>query len=482
MTNGNAATVLETASGTHAVVVGGSIAGLFAASVLARRFDRVTVVERDRFPAGPTFRKGVPQSRHSHVLWQHGIDLADSLLPGTSADLRTAGAVPVGLPSELLWLNAAGWGRQFPATHEILCCSRELMESVIRGRVAAPGVEFLQGHDVTGLLADESSGAVIGVKLRARPDRGQSHDGGLVDELSADLVVDASGRGSHAPRWLAELGYDAPPETRINSFLGYATRRYAIPTDVTAGWKIMFILPSAPDFPRGASLTPLEGDRWILTLNGAARDYPPTDEDGFLEFARSVRSPLLYEVLREAEPLTPIHGYQRTENIRRRYDKMPGMPARFIVLGDAACALNPVYAQGMTLAARQAAALDRSLGRWSGRSADLPRVARRAQRAAAKSVEGAWMIATGEDLRYPTTIGGQARLPDRLVQRYMDRVFWAACGSPAVATAVLDVLNLIDPPQALLHPRVMLSALTTRTGPLQVPPTPIRLAEQLLPA
>src|SRR5438105_4623386 len=123
MTNDDAATVLGTASGTHAVVIGGSIAGLFAASVLVRQFERVTVVERDRFPAGPAFRKGVPQSRHSHVLWQHGIDLADSLLPGTSADLRTAGAVPAGLPSELLWLNAAGWGRQFPATHEILCCS-----------------------------------------------------------------------------------------------------------------------------------------------------------------------------------------------------------------------------------------------------------------------------------------------------------------------------------------------------------------------
>jgi 2-polyprenyl-6-methoxyphenol hydroxylase-like FAD-dependent oxidoreductase len=417
------------------------------------------------------------------VLWQHGIDLAEDLLPGTSAALRTAGAVPVGLPSDLLWLNAAGWGRQFPATHEILCCSRELMESVIRGRVAALGVEFLQGHDVTGLLADSASGAVAGVRVRARPDRDRGQGGQPTAELSADLVIDASGRGARTPRWLAELGRDTPPEVRINSFLGYATRRYAIPAELTAGWKIMFILPRPPDCPRGASLTPLEGGQWILTLNGAARDYPPTDERGFLEFTRSLRSPLLYEVLREAEPLTPIHGYQRTENVRRRYDKMTGMPARFIVLGDAACALNPVYAQGMTLAAQQAAALDRCLRRWSGRADDLPSVARRAQRAAAKSVNGAWMIATGEDLRYPTTTGGRTHLPDRLVQRYLDRVFWAACGTPSVATALLDVLNLINPPQALLRPRVMLSALTARTEPLQHPPlSPLARADRMITA
>jgi 2-polyprenyl-6-methoxyphenol hydroxylase-like FAD-dependent oxidoreductase len=450
---------------THAVVIGGSTAGLLAASVLARRFDRVTVVERDRFPAGPAFRKGVPQSRHSHVLWQHGIDLAEDLVPGTSADLRAAGAEPAGLPSDLLWLNAAGWGRQFPATHEILCCSRELMDWVIRSRVADTGVQFLEGHDVTGLLDDGASGAVAGVKVRARPGQGARGDA----ELSADLVVDASGRGSHAPKWLAELGRGAPPEIRINSFLGYATRRYAVPADFAADWKIMFIQPRPPDCPRGAALTPVEGNQWIITLNGAARDYPPTDERGFLEFARSLRSPLLYDVIREAKPLSPVHGYQRTENVRRRYDKLPDMPGRFIVLGDAACALNPVYAQGMTVAARQAAALNRCLGRWSGASGDLTRIARRAQRAAAKSTDGAWLIATGEDLRYPTTTGGQTHLPDRLVQRYLNRVVWAACGKPAVTTALLDVLNLIDPPQALMRPRVMLSALTARTGPMQQP-------------
>jgi hypothetical protein len=285
----------------HAVVLGAGMAGLLAARVLASHFEQVTVVDRDRLPEHPRFRPGVPQSRHLHVLLGRGLECLEQLFPGFEADLVAVGA-PVVEGSESLWLNAAGWSRRYQSPIRLLGASRELVEWQARTRVMAlDQVQVLEGCEAVGLLTDPSRDAVTGVRLRSRDGRAVATS--PATEVAADLVVDASGRFSRAPQWLAALGYPAPGETSINPLLGYASRQYAIPAGFEVDWRMLVINAKPPGNARSGALVPIEGGRWMVALIGAGRDYPPTDDAGFLEFARGLRSPLLYETVKGDAPI-----------------------------------------------------------------------------------------------------------------------------------------------------------------------------------
>jgi 2-polyprenyl-6-methoxyphenol hydroxylase-like FAD-dependent oxidoreductase len=308
---------------------------------------------------------------------------------------------------------------------------------------------------------------VTGVTVQSRVREDGERAG--AEEIAADLVVDASGRTSHAPRWLESLGYAAPEQTTINSFVGYASRLYRIPDGFDADWRLLFLQPNAPATSRGGGLFPIEGNRWIVTVAGAGRDYPPTDEAGFLEFAHSLRTPLLYEAIKDAEPLTGIAGYQRTENQRRHYDRLRRRPERFLVTGDAVCAFNPIYGQGMTVAAEDAMTLHRCLVRADS---SLSGLAERFQKAVAKGNNDVWLIATGEDLRYPTTEGATPDRMTRLTHRYMDRVLRVATRNAGVNRAIGRVFNLQASPMSLFKPSVLVAVLLSRDDqPLTDPPT-----------
>jgi hypothetical protein len=279
------------------------------------------VIERDRLPDAPGFRKGVPHSRAPHVLLAGGLIVLRQLFPGIEQDLMSAGAVQPEWPREVLWLTAAGWSGRFGGRPPMLSQSRDLLEWAVRQRVLAlPNVRLLQGHDVVGLCAGSDRRGIGGVRIRRRP----SADAALTmpEETAGALVIDASGRNSAAPDWLQTLGYEPPAETAINGFHGYASRCYAIPPDHQHenDWRPIFVQAAPPHHTRSGILLPVEGNRWITALIGAGRDYPPTDEEGFLAFARSLSSPVLHDALRRAEPLSPIYGYQRTTNQRRHYD------------------------------------------------------------------------------------------------------------------------------------------------------------------
>ncbi len=461
-----------------AVVVGGGMAGLLAARVLADHAGRVTLLDRDRFPASPAFRRGVPQSRHVHALLVRGLEVLEALFPGLEADLIDAGAPIIPSPRDLLWLSAAGWCRRFPPRLRLLSCSRELLEWHVRRRVAALGnVRLLDGREAVGLLPSPDGTAVTGVRLRERGGR----DGDPVPDqtISATIVVDASGRASRAPEWLAELGYSPPPETTVDAFLGYASRAYAIPPGFAADWRGVYLQAKPPATARAGVLLPVEGGRWLVGLVGAGGDHPPTDEDGFLAFARSLRSPVLFEAIRGAEPLSAVHGNRQTANRRRRYERLVHSPEGFVVVGDAACTFNPVYGQGMTVAALAARALAEGLDQQRRRRQDgnLAGFAHRVQRRVATSSATAWLMATGEDLRYPETAGARPGVPTRLLQRYADGVLRAAMEDRRANAAFLDVLNLLAPPAALFRPGVLAAVLRTAlrdrgraTGGPRLPP------------
>jgi 2-polyprenyl-6-methoxyphenol hydroxylase-like FAD-dependent oxidoreductase len=449
--------------GGHAVVIGVGLAGLLAARVLAGHFDRITVIDRDRLPDRPGFRPGVPQSRHLHVLLGRGLECLEQLFPGFEADLVAAGA-PVVEGADSLWLNAAGWCRRYRSPIRLLGATRELVEWQARARVTAlDNVQVLEGRETVGLLADPRRDAVGGVRLGGR---------GGDAEVPADLVVDASGRNSRAPLWLAALGYQSPRETSINPLLGYASRQYKIPAGFQADWRMLVINAKPPGNARAGALVPIEGGRWMVALIGAGRDYPPTDDAGFLEFARGLRSPLLYEIIKDAEPLTPAHGYRQTDNRRRHFERLRRWPERFVVIGDASCTFNPIYAQGMTVAAMTAVALDHSLRRHQrGSGLDLAGLSRRFQRQVARTNAGAWTMATSEDLRYPWTEGARPDPPTRIMHRYADRVLEVTNGNPRVNTAFVNVVNLRHPPTSLFRPGVLLPVLALRRDtPLTAPP------------
>lgn len=435
----------------HAVVIGGSMAGLLAGRVLSEHFERVTIVERDRLPERSVPRKGIPQAHHLHVLLKRGRISLEQLFPGLGDELVADGAPVLDMAKDVAWLTPAGWGVRFPSELALIAFSRELLDWHVRRRLSAfEGVRFLEEHDATGLAPGADGVSVAGARVRPR-NRASGEEA-----LRSDLVVDATGRGSRAPRWLEALGYPVPPETTIDAHLGYVSRIFRRPAGFRAGWKGTYVQVAPPEVTRGGVLFPIEGDRWTVTLVGGDRDYPPTDEAGFVDFAGSLRGSTIHEAIRDAEPITPIRRYRATENRRRHYERLP-MPENFLVIGDAACAFNPVYGQGMTTAALGAEALDGCLREQRRRRPDgnLGGLARRFQRKLARANSAPWMLATGEDYRYRGTEGGKPDRMTRFMHRYMDRVMEISTKDAGVRLALLEAFNLIKPPTALFHPSIV---------------------------
>jgi len=443
-----------TGNGSHALVIGGSIAGLLASRILSTRFDRVTVVERDNFSREPVPRKGIPQASHTHIMLRRGTDILEHLFPGIRGQLVAAGAPLVDMANDIAWLTPFGWGVRFPSELVMLACSRDLLEWSVRRRVAAlPNVRFLESAEVNGLLpAAGRTAYVAGVKFRFRGGRDSEQE-----VLSADFVVDASGRSSRATRWLKELGYEPPKEVVIDAHLGYTSRLYRIPKGFDAGWKGAYIQLAPPEHTRGGALLPIEGDRWLVTLAGTGRDYPPTEDRDFLEFARSLRASIVYDAIKGAEPLSRISGYRATENRIRRYDELSRQPHNFVVAGDALCSFNPVYGQGMTIAALGAKVLEACFE--ERREGDFDGLSSRFQKRLTKVNAAPWALATAQDFRVRGVTGGSPGLVERYMGRYMDRVVRLSTENERVRLTLLEVMNMLRSPSALFGPGVALKVL-----------------------
>lgn len=420
------------------------MAGLLAARVLREHFERVTVIDRDHYGASAEYRAGVPQSRHLHVFLQRGQQILVKLLPELEAEWDAAGVPLLNVTRDCNSVIFGGPLPRYVSRHVFRSCSRTWLESTVRQLLQrSDGITFLEDTEVTGLVARERT-RVLGVQLRRR---GQG-----LETLHADFVVDASGRNSKASDWLGALGYATASITTINAFLGYATRWYRIPDNVSHDWQgaIAGSEPATGN-SRGGALFPVEGKRWIATLGGIAEQQPPTDEAGFLEFSKRLLTPTIHDAIVNAEPISPIYGYRRTENRWVHYEQLPSWPEGFIVMGDAACCFNPVYGQGMTVAALEAELLA-SLLSTQGRN--LRSLARTFQRQLPKVFQGAWLLSTGEDFRWPTTAGGKPSAATRCAHWYVDRLFYAMPHHEPLVEAFVSVQHLMEPPSALFRPAV----------------------------
>ena len=445
-------------SSRHAVVVGSSVAGLASARALYPYFDHITLLERDVAPHLREFRKGAPQGRHPHILLKGGENVLEEGFPGLRQELIGLGGLEINIGSDMDWNMFGQWRQCFRSALTTVACSRPLLETTLYRRVAAlPKVTLLHGREVVGLQTDESRGRVTGLLVRERQSAG-------IARLDADLVVDASGRDSDAPNWLTELGYQPPSETVVTARAGYATRIYNLAPEMMRQFRAVYIQPNAPSNTRGCVMLPMEGNRVHLTLIGMGGDYPPTGEAEFLEFARSLTSPRPYEFIRSAQPASDIWGFRRADNRLRAYDKLPRYLDGLVVIGDAVFAPNPVYGQGMTIAALASQILGRCLKQQEeSRPEDpIPGLARLFQKQLARVVEGPWQMATGEDRRWP--VGGAMAIPDlptRIMQAYVGRLLRVSLTNVMVAESFSRVQQMLDGPQALFHPRLLWALLTT---------------------
>ncbi|OJF11049.1 FAD-dependent monooxygenase [Couchioplanes caeruleus] len=427
-------------SAGNAVVLGASMAGLIAARVLSDAYDTVTIIDRDTLPETAAARRGVPQSRQLHVLLAQGRRALVELFDGLSDELSAAGAPQVDLHNQVHWCND-GYPMRRAASDLIgVGISRPLLEATVRARVRKlANVRFFPPAEATALLHTDDRSRITGVLATLRT--------GTEYRLHADLVVDACGRASRSPVWLAELGYPAPAEQRVPVDVTYVTRTYERDARHLGG--LLGALTNAvPGRPRTGIVAAQEDGRFAVALSGMLGEQPPLDDEGFTRFAESLGMPVISRLVRDAAPVGSPARMRFPASVRRRYERLRRFPLGYLVVGDAICSFNPLYGQGMTVAATEGLLL-RSLLQGGP-----DRLARRFFRGAGKLIDGPWSIAVGTDLRFPEVPGPRSPRV-RLINAYVHRLHAAARTDAVLGAAFLRVLNLVDPPTRLLRPAIV---------------------------
>ena len=453
-----------------AIVIGGGIAGLMAARVLCNHFVHVIVVERDAYPDGIGPRNGTPQSNQVHVLLLKGKQILTDLFPSLERRLLSNGAHKIDLIADAKYHLATGWSLTFDSKMTTLACTRQLLEYAIREelRTNFPSVEFLENTNATGLLfdvmeeQDNKSKLVRGIKTVHR----DSENG--TKNLYAELIVDTSGRNSQTPEWLEDMGLDRPKETRINSYIGYSTRRYKVPplryahNSITnqrlSDWKVMIIFTKPPTNPRMGVIYPVEGNNWLVGLLGIGKIYPPVKEPEFMKYVQDLEVQDMYEAIKDAEPTSPIYGYRENGSRKYHYEAVKYWPENFISLGDSVSAFNPLYGQGITVAAIAATILDKSLYdlRKTNRMKRKLGFSKRFQKRIAKANSFPWLLGTSEDFRWPITEGNNPNLFVRFMQKYSYQVMLLTTESIIATRSFFEMIHMLKSPLVLFHPVIII--------------------------
>lgn len=423
--------------GEKAIVIGGSLAGIMAARVLSDHYERVIVVERDELPSEGEHRRGVPHGRHAHGLLAGGLRVTEELFPGITDEFVADGAVKADAARDGIWFFEGDWMQPASSGLNSVLSTRPFLESRLRRRLLEnSNIEFASGRSVRGMKANR--GRVIGITTERA-------------EHLADLVVDASGRGSQAPKWLEAIGFECPRAERVEVDLTYTTRLFRLPTE-TADGQSFIVIPPTPEGKRGGVMLGQENGLWIVTMLGHFGHSAPPEIDGFLDYAASLASPKLYEILRNAKPIGDAVTFRFPASVRRRYEELRTFPKGFLVFGDAICSFNPIYGQGMSSAALQAMTLKKCL------AAGDENLEPRFFKAAAKIIDAAWNTAVGADLKMPEVEGKRTAMT-RFFNWYVSKLHKAAHSDAEATKAFLSVAQLCAPPPTILSPRIALRVL-----------------------
>ncbi|WP_046471517.1 FAD-dependent oxidoreductase [Allosalinactinospora lopnorensis] len=443
-------------SNVRAVVLGGGIAGLLTARVLSDAYERVTIVERDPLPRTIGSRRGVPQDRHVHSLLPGGAQILERLLPGLLDEIEAGGAPVVHDYSEF-YFSPAGrlLSRDAQPGVPFYLFSRPYLEHHIRARVRAlPNIEILDQCDVVDLTSTEANDRITGARVQHRT------EGSEEETLEADLVVDAMGRGARTPAWLAELGYERPHEEELVIRVEYASQLLRLQPGAIPEKSV--VVGARPGRPAGGGLILQENDTWLFTVSGRVGQRPPTDFEARLDYIRGFMPARAVSAIRDAEPISEVATFRFPANRWRHYERLRHFPQGLLVVGDALCSFNPIYGQGMSVAALQAAAL-RDCLRHDKR--DLPR---RFFRSATTPINLVWQLAAGADLAMPE-VEGPRPLSMRIRTAYLGRLQAEAEHDPILAARFMRVAFLVDPPGRLFRPA---TALRIMTGKWRRPAVP----------
>jgi 2-polyprenyl-6-methoxyphenol hydroxylase-like FAD-dependent oxidoreductase len=457
---------MNTNARQHAIVIGASIAGLLAARVLADHFAQVTLLERDQLPDGPGTRKGVPQGTQPHALLLRGKQNLEGLFPGLQDELLRAGALMGDMTGNGRIASGSTYLARYDSGLPLLYASRPLIERVVRGRtLALPNVRVQQGVAVQGLLTTPDRARVVGVHLKDA--RGEP------EVLHADLVMDASGRGTRTPAWLESLGYDRPPESRLQVNVTYTSRLYHRKPEHRGGDLMFGTFPDQPKDRQVAAFLAVEGDRWHVMYAGWHGVQAPADDQGFLAFARNFEHPEIHEFLSTLEPASDFAVHKYPANARRHFERLGRFPDGLLVIGDALCSFNPTYGQGITVSTLEALALQGALKATT----DSTQLRRRYFRAASKAIDLPWSMVTGGDGSYPESQWKQP-LAARLTGRYFNLAQRAAVHDGVVLSTFFQVQHMVKPPTAFFAPafvlRVLRAARMNRPAPNAATGTPAK--------
>ena len=437
----------STLIGKQAVVIGAGMGGLAAAGALANHFEQVVVLERDTLPSEPNYRAGTPQARHVHALLLSGQRALSELFPGFEQDLAQVGAVPLRVGLDVR-VERPGYN-PFPQRDLgwfSYAVSRPAIERAVRRRVEGRANTTLrQRCRVLEVLASPNGGAVTGVRYE--------NGNGASETIAADLVVDASGRGALTLALLQSIGLPLPEETTIGIDLGYATCVFAIPDDASSDWKGVMTFGQAPQNSRGGLMLPLEGNRWMATIGGRHGDVPSGDPEGFLTYARELRTPTIYNAISHAKRLDGVARYGFPESVRRHFERLDVFPRGLLPIGDAICRFNPVYGQGMSVAALEACLLQRLLERSGADSNPIAGLAPTFFAEVQTLLETPWSVAI-LDFVFPDT-RGQRPADFETTLKFGIALTRLAAEDPAVHKLTVEVQHLLTPRSVYRDPALV---------------------------
>ncbi|MBV8737293.1 MAG: squalene monooxygenase [Alphaproteobacteria bacterium] len=435
----------STLIGRQAVVVGAGMGGLPAARALADYFEHVVVLERDALPLDASHRIGIPQGRHTHALLAGGQQALADLFPGFEQDLAVASAVPVNAGLDLRF-ERPGQG-PLPARDlglVVHAMSRPLIELTVRQRVEQyDNITIRQRCRAHDIIASQDGAAVSALRFENNEGRSET--------LSADLIVEASGRGNLVNGVLEAIGRPRPEETAIGVDITYTTAVFAVPDDAPTDWKAVLTFDPPAEGGVTAVMAPLERNRWIVTLVGHHGEKPAVDRDGFLAYAHRLRTPTIYDAIKKAEQLGEIVRFGFPASFRRHFDRLEEFPRGLLPFGDSICRFNPAYGQGMSVAAQEARLLRELLERHTAEPDPLVGLAPAFFAEATTLTETPWALAAIPDLAHPKTVGQR---PDDLEQRldFTEALFRLAAEDLAVHKLLFEVLHLLKPQSVLSEP------------------------------